>query len=204
MVEPSYRESAHPRCDHAVSAVRIALALCDRFAEILRGPDQVTSSRRRDSLFGASGNEEALSMRIGEAQQLYPEIWRHLDEARIAFADLGHDVSAYDHIRSRDGVALGAAVDVRQISPDNARLVVIRKTANFNRRGHALAREASEALMRATPQVQWAEIALAETNDPAIAAFTRATRFKRRIRYVLLFTLVTAPIAYAAVRALSA
>src|SRR5690242_1144143 len=98
--------------DPAVRSVRVAVALCERFVELLKGPSRVTAHKQRGALLGVSGDEEALSLRIGEAQQVYPEIWRHLDEARAAFAARGIDVAAYDQLRAAEGQALGAAVEV--------------------------------------------------------------------------------------------
>src|SRR5689334_20048474 len=100
--------------DPAVRSVRIAVVLCERFHEVTRGASTVSARKQSGALFGVvSGNETELSLRIGEVQQLYPEIWRHLDEACSAFADRGIDVSAYDRIRATEGIALGAAVDTK-------------------------------------------------------------------------------------------
>src|SRR5437763_10131625 len=98
--------------DPAVRSVRVAVALCDRFAELLAGPSQVTAVKQQGALLGVSGNQDELSLRIGEAQQIYPEIWRHLDDARAGFAGRGIAVASYDAIRASEGQGLGASVDV--------------------------------------------------------------------------------------------
>src|SRR5689334_19980144 len=136
--------------DPAVRSVRIAVALCDRFAEILKGPSKVVAHKHRNALIGIGGAQEAMSLRIGEAQQIYPEIWSHLDQARAAFAGRGVDVSAYDQIRATEGTALGAAVETARQShgAGNYAYDDYIKTANFNREGHARARAACDALMR--------------------------------------------------------
>ena len=59
--------------DPAVRSVRVAVALSDRFAEFLKGPSKVTARKQHGALIGVSGNEGELSLRIGEAQQLYPK-----------------------------------------------------------------------------------------------------------------------------------
>jgi len=183
--------------DPAVRSVRIAVALSERFVEILHGPSQAVSFKKHGALIGVAGNQEALSMRIGEAQQIYPEIWRHLDEARAAFASRGVDVSEYDRIRAVEGPALGAAVDTERKSVGTGQHGYDQfiKSANFNRVGYERVRGACAALMRATPDVPWAEIARTEAADPNIAAFTRATRRKRWIRLALLAAVIAAPFA---------
>lgn len=184
--------------DPAVRSVRVAVALCDRFAELLKGPSQVRARKQSGALFGVSGNESELSLRIGEAQQVYPEIWRHLDEARAAFAARGIDVAGYDGLRAAEGPALGAAVDVKYAKHgygDHAIEETV-KSANFNKAGLARARQACQALMSATPQIDWAAIATAESQDPAAAAFARATRFKRWIRLGLLALVIASPFLY--------
>ena len=184
--------------DPAVRSVRIAVTLSERFKELLKGPSSVTAVKQSGALFGVSGNEEELSLRIGEVQQIYPEIWRHLDDARKAFADRGIDVSAYDQIRASEGIALGAAVDVKhqrhgfaQYSADE-----VTKTANFNVEGYKRATKAAQALMAATPEIDWAGIAKAEADDPHIKAFTRSTTTKRYVMIGLLAAVIAGPFIY--------
>ena len=91
--------------DPAAQSVRVAVALADRFTELLKGPTKVTAARQRGSLLVVSGNETELSMRIHEAQQIYPEIWRHLDDARTAFAARGYDAQTKSVDFNKDGLA---------------------------------------------------------------------------------------------------
>jgi hypothetical protein len=58
---------------------------------------------------------QGVELRIGEAQSLYPEIWRHLDEARNALHAQGRDVSQYDTLRSEEGVSLGADIEAKRV-----------------------------------------------------------------------------------------
>src|SRR5687767_14573717 len=150
--------------DPAIRSVRIAVALCDRFAELLKGPSMVVATQQSGALFGVSGDEESLSLRIGEVQQIYPEIWRHLDEARAAFAKRNVDVSAFDAIRKQEGTALGAKpdLDYNRYHAGSDSLEQTVKTANFNNEGYTRARKAADALMRATPHIDWAAIAKKE------------------------------------------
>lgn len=178
-----------------VQSVRIAVALCDRFSELLKGPAQVTAGKHQGALLGFSGNQDEMSLRIGEAQQLYPEIWRHLDEARVAFAARGIDVAGYDRLRGAEGQGLGAAVDTeyKQYGVGQYAVHQHTKRANFNHAGLARARAACDALMTATPEIDWIAIAKAESADPAAAAFGRATRKQRMIRLGLLGLVIAAP-----------
>src|SRR5262245_50829859 len=181
--------------DPAVRSVRVAVALCDRFAELLKGPTQVSAHKQSGALVGFSGNQDDLSLRIGEAQQVYPEIWRHLDDARNGFAGRGIDISEYDRVRAEEGAALGAAVDVHHERHGAGRYAVdhVTKSANFNAVGLARARTACDALMRATPSIDWVAIAKAEANDPAAAAFGRATRNKRLVMFGVLAVVLASP-----------
>jgi hypothetical protein len=174
------------------------VTLCERFAELLEGPSTVTATKQRGALFGVSGNDEALSLRIGEVQQIYPEIWRHLDDARAVLAKRGIDVAAYDQIRAAEGTALGAAVDVKHESHGYGQYGADQttKNANFNKEGYARARQAADALMRATPDIPWAAIAKAEAEDPNIAAFTSSTKTKRNVMIGLLVLVIAAPFLY--------
>ncbi|HSD88710.1 MAG TPA: hypothetical protein VLB44_14375, partial [Kofleriaceae bacterium] len=185
--------------DPGVRSVRVAVALCDRFAELLKGPSTVSAHKQEGALLGVSGNQDALSLRIGEAQQIYPEIWGHLDDARTAFAGRGIDVGDYDVLRAAEGnLGLGAAVDVKYTTEGFGQHAVHHqvKAANFNQAGLHRARLAYQALMRATPLIDWAAIAAAEANDPAAAAFGRSTRMKRWLSLGVLALVVGSPFLY--------
>jgi hypothetical protein len=184
--------------DPAVRSVRVAVALCDRFAELLKGPTKVTARKQHGALLGVAGNESELSLRIGEAQQIYPEIWRHLDEARAGFSAQGIDTTGYDKLRSDEGNRLGAAVDTRSQTHGFGQHAIVEntKSANFNATGLARARLACETLMKTTPHVDWAAIAMAEANDPAAAAFGRSTKMRRYLSLALLILVLASPFLY--------
>jgi len=181
--------------DPAVRSVRVALALCDRFTELLKGPTTVRAAKQRGALVGVSGDQEGLSMRIGEAQQIYPEIWQHLDDARKVFAGRGIDVSAFDRIRETEGDGLGANVGLEQQSYGYGSHGVDQqvKSAGFNTQGLVRARQACKALMDATTDIDWKAIAAAEGADPAAAEFARSTRNKRYMRLAALALVIFAP-----------
>src|SRR5690349_16682091 len=114
--------------DAPVRSLRVANALTERVAVL------ATTSTLHPT---------PLDLRIGEAQSLYPEIWRHLDDARDVLHANGRDVSRY--------AALGAAhVDI--------------KTAKYNVDGLRAAADARRALEAALPEVDWAALAMREAN----------------------------------------
>ena len=55
---------------------------------------------------------------------------------------------------------------------------------------------ACDTLMKTTPHIDWAAIALAESNDPAAAAFNRSTKVKRYISLALLLLVLASPFLY--------
>jgi hypothetical protein len=177
--------------DPGVRSVRVAVALLERFTQLLEGPTVVHSTHHHSGLGGVSGAQERLSMRIGEAQQLYPEIWGHLDDARTTFAARGVDVSAFDAIRAHEGQGLGVSISIAEKSYGTYHQVS--KTAHFNRPGIARAQYACGTLMKATPEIDWAAIAKAESADPAAAEFARAMRLKRWARFGLLALVLATP-----------
>jgi len=141
--------------DSAVRSIRIASTLNDRFGVIVRDT--------------ASIDPAQLDLRIGEAQQIYPEIWRHLDEARATLAKRGVDVGAYDKLRATELPGkhaienIDAAPVLRGVDIDWVKLA----TTEFNTDGHKRAAAACNALMRAMPDVDWSALAKAEEADLA-------------------------------------
>ena len=67
-----------------VQSIRVATALFDRVG-VLGKPRSMKASEAE--------------LAIGEAQQLFPEIWSNLDDARNALAAQDRDVAAYDLLR---------------------------------------------------------------------------------------------------------
>ena len=183
--------------DPAIRSVRVAAVLCDRFAELLKGPTIVTAHKGRGALIGVKGNEDELSLRLGEAQQIYPEIWSHLDEARKAFGERGVNLAAFDQLREieRQYVGTGAAVQDKftQYGDPMYGMQERIKKATFNEVGLARARNAIMAIQNATPNINWAAIAKAEDNDPHAAAFRRATLIKRIWMFGLLIAVLGIP-----------
>lgn len=136
--------------DLAVRSIRIAATLTDRFGTIVRDASSIDQAQ--------------LELRIGEAQQIYPEIWRHLDEARTTLVERGTSVVAYDAVRATE--RKGQAIDNIDALPalrfagelDWVKLA----TTTFNTDGHAKAVAACDALMKAMPEVDWKKLAQEE------------------------------------------
>jgi hypothetical protein len=158
--------------DPVVRSIRIATTLNERFGAILR---QAASPQ----------TVAELELQIGEAQQLYPEIWRHLDEARAALGQRGIGVPAYDALRTTEQPGQLAVHDIEASEGINPLSLafgqlqyVQTKTATFNQEGHDKARQACDALMQAMPDIDWRAIARAE--DEEIAAMGSLTSARWR------------------------
>jgi hypothetical protein len=164
----AYREGA-PAPDEAVRSLRVATTLLDRY-------------RTLTATTAASSAE--LELIVGEAQQIYPEIWRHLGDARKTLSTQGRDTSAFDALRRSELVELGVTdVDIHQ-ELDVASLLVGRyrqttvKTVTFNAAGYARARQGAKALMDAMPEVDFAALARAEDAEIAAAGSLQASKWK--------------------------
>ena len=150
--------------DPAVRSVRIATALHDRFRAVMSA---------RTTQAGGMGE---LELRIGEAQQIYPEIWSHLDEARATLAGRGVDTSAYDAVRTTEpkgsigvtrvdveGYATTFTGDLLGVHDEQV------KSAQFNLEGYRRASQGIQALMAAQPEVDWRALERAENAEIAAA-----------------------------------
>src|ERR1051325_10631005 len=135
--------------DPGVRSLRVALALCDRFMELTKGPNTIRAVKRNMDMFGVTGNETEMSLRLGEAQQIYPEIWSNLDDAAKAFRARGVDMAGYDTVRATER-GIGANVDTRYAQHGSARYGYEEhtKTAAFNIAGIQRARVAADVIMK--------------------------------------------------------
>jgi hypothetical protein len=111
-----------------------------------------------------------LEVTIGEARQIYPEMWRHLDEARIALGERGVDCTRYDNVRRQElhsiGVDVGTTVGVEFYAYGLKVGELYKKTASFDLDGAHRALEAIATLRQLMPDVDWA--ARARENDRLI------------------------------------
>ena len=165
--------------DPAVRSVLIAATLNDRFAVIMRAP--VTQA----------GGMGELELRIGEAQQIYPEIWTHLDEARATLAGRGVSTAAYDAVRATEpkGSIGVSRVEVEGYSTTlSGHMLGLHdeqvKSAHFNLEGHRRAYQAVKALMDAQPEVDWRGLERAEDAEIAAAGSLGPTNPKALGKWV--------------------
>jgi hypothetical protein len=157
-----------------VRSIRVACNLAERFKALVR----------------MGGSVADLELRIGEAQQIYPEIWRHLDEARAALVAQGRAVVAFDALRTRELVALGVT-DVDSRTEINAAALIVGrlqittvKSATFNVAGYSRAVAACNALQNAMPEVDFAALARAEDQEIAKAGSLRSGTYIGMAKWV--------------------
>lgn len=129
-----------------VQSIRVASALVERFGVLARTPQHNFYA----------GSVEQTELRIGEAQQIYPEIWRHLGDAYAALVARGVKVPRFEELRAGDHAHVGVT-DVDVVTYDTR---AVSKTATFNWDGHQRAVAACQVLMAAMPEVDWATLAM--------------------------------------------
>lgn len=167
--------------DPVVRSIRIAATLNERFGILLR--TAVTQTE------GMSG----LELRIGEAQQIYPEIWTHLDEARAALVTRGVATGTYDTVRALeprgsmgvsrvevDGYSTSLTTGLLGIQDEQV------KTAYFNVEGHRRANMAVKALMDALPEVDWKGLERAENAEIIAAGSLGPINARSALRWLLI------------------
>jgi hypothetical protein len=164
----AYREGVAAPED-AVRSLRVASTLLDRY-------------RALTATHALSSDE--LELIVGEAQQIYPEIWRHLGDARKSLTALGRDVSAFDAVRRSELVELGVTdidihseLDVASLLVGRYRETVV-KTVTFNAAGYSRARQGATALMAAMPEVDFAALARAEDAEIKAAGSLQASKWR--------------------------
>jgi hypothetical protein len=169
--------------DDAIRSIRVASTILDRF---------------RDLLAKRSMSMDELELKIGESQQIYPEIWRHLGDARNVLAARGVDVAAFDDLRRGELVELGVTdVEVTR-EVDYTALLALRyreravKTATFNVAGYQRARQACQVLMATMPEVDWAALARAEDREIAAAGSLQTSKWLGIAKLVGLAAIVAA------------
>ena len=174
--------------DPIVRSIRIATTLNERFGAIL----VAAAAHQKIAEF---------ELKIGEAQQIYPEIWRHLDEARAALGQRGIVVQPYDALRATERPGQLAVDNIEHSEGINPLALVVgqlhyfeTKTATFNHEGHAKARQACDALMQAMPEVDWHAVVREE--DAEIAAIGSLSSAKWRQLAVIAAVVLAAYLAF--------
>lgn len=151
-----------------VQSIRVASALLGRFPGLMKQ---------------ASTTESEMELAIGEANQLYPEIWRHMDEARTVLA-IDHDVARYDALRATVLAELGITeIGFQEINWTTRYGVVVhttqRKVAGFDFEGYQRARTACQALMAAMPEIDWDSLAREDVREIAAAGSLQSSKYRR-------------------------
>jgi len=165
--------------DPATDAVLIGETLLGQFHELI---PRLTSLSPAD-----------VSVAMGEAQSLYPELWATLDRARGLLRERGVDIPRYDEARARQPAAmLGVQVHTRERSElaDAATMTMFlfggvsglvagtaidvvgslgAKKGEANRSGLKDARTAIDALRAAMPEVDWKAVRQHEAREAAVA-----------------------------------
>lgn len=154
-----------------VRSIRMAAALNQRFGALLR-------TNTGESI-------DAMELKIGEMNQIYPEIWRYLDEARGALVARGADVGDYDAIRAteRPGKLGTESIEVTEhINPMGliaGPLFEQTKTVTFNAEGYQKAQVAVASLKATMPEVDWVGLDRAEQAEIAAAGSLTAGNWKQ-------------------------
>lgn len=168
--------------DPAVRHIQIASALVDRLGELLRpqrGAGVLTV------LGGGDVVSDALELKLGEAQQISPEIWRHLDDARGLLAKRGVDLAGYDELRSLQSAALLATsnIDVQRKLDHFGLLhgsirVITTKTVTWDAGNLTSAIAACALMKRVMPETDWEALDRADREHIASVGSLRAKRWK--------------------------
>lgn len=118
-----------------------------------------TALARRYRAIAEAESHAELEVTIGEARQIYPEMWRHLDEARVALGERGVDCSAYDNLRRQElgsiGFDVNMVVGVEFYTRGFKVGEIYKKTASFDVDGAHRALGAIAILRQLMPEVDW-------------------------------------------------
>ncbi|MFN0250980.1 MAG: hypothetical protein ACKV2T_29165 [Kofleriaceae bacterium] len=134
----------------------------------------------------ASTTESEMELAIGESNQLYPEIWRHLDEARAEIVG-GYDTARYDALRATVLAAMGiTSIGYHEVDWTTKYGAVLatthRKVASFDFEGYQRAQEACKALMAAMPHIDWNELARQDVRAIAEAGSLQSAKYKTIVK----------------------
>ncbi len=175
----------------AIQSIGVAGALIERLAAIVRA-EKSTQVRSEAEL-------DELSLRIGEAQEIAPEVWRHLDAARATLPAEAPGVAEYDEIRAlQDGANLATTSIEASQHFDYLGLLfgslgtITVKSVTWDSRMIRRAVAACAALKSARPDVDWAQLEHADREMMANAGSLHTARWKSLAKVVagLVATLV--------------
>jgi len=181
--------------DPAVRSIQIASTLVTRLAELIR-------PRRSAEVIQRLAGEVAadqLELRLGEAQQIAPEIWRHLDDAHRAMAERGVQVAGYAELRALPNPALLATsnievkrkLDVLGLVQGDLR-VVVTKDVTWDPNIILGAIAAIAMLEASLPDVDWDALDRADREQIEAVGSLRSARWKAAAKWLAVAAAVTA------------
>jgi len=183
---------AHP--DPAVRSIQIASALLDRLGELLRPRP---GAPLLSALAGREVAADELELRLGEAQQIAPEIWRHLDDARAVLGERGVDVAGYDEIRKQQNPALLATSNIEVKNrldyyglAQGAIRVITTKTVTWDSGNFASGIAGCALLKRALPEVEWEALERADREQIAAAGSLKTARWRGVAKWLAVATVI--------------
>jgi hypothetical protein len=174
--------------DPVVRSIQIASTLVDRLEELVRPS---AGSKLAGVVAGPAG--DALELRIGEAQQIAPEIWRHLDDARRGLVERGIDVADFDEIRRHQDPAMLAtqSIDVKRkldllgLLQGEIRLTE-QKNVQWDASGVVRGILACIVLKAKLPDVDWAALDKAAQAEIADVGSLKSARWKATAKWIAL------------------
>lgn len=166
--------------DPVVRSIQIAEALLGRLAEILR------PTRNIAGLLAPELAADALDLKLGEAQQITPELWRHLDEARNALEKRGNaNLQTYDDLRKLTvpGDQAVAHIEVKRkldlLGLVQGELKIVKsKSVTWDSRNLVTAILAIATLQGQMPEVDWKELERQQNAEIAAAGSLRQDRMR--------------------------
>ena len=179
--------------DPTVRSIQVASALTDRLGVLLQAQrTSVVSTALNADL----ANDE-LALRIGEAQQITPEIWSHLDSARKTLAERGVDVGDYDAVRAeRDpamlatsNIAVEQKLDVLGLLKGQIR-VITTKNVTWDAGNFVAAIAACAALKQRLPDVDWEALDRADRDQIAAVGTLKSVSSRKILALVLAIALI--------------
>ena len=174
--------------DPTVRSIQVASALTERLGVLLKPKRTSVVS----SALNADLANDDMALRIGEAQQITPEIWGHLDSARKTLAERGVDVGAYDAVRAeRDPAMLATAnieverkLDMLGLLKGDIR-VITTKNVTWDAGNFVAAIAACAALKDRLPEVDWEALDRADRAEIAAVGSLHGKSKKAIIAFVV-------------------
>jgi hypothetical protein len=199
----------HDLADPAVRSIQIAAALARRYSELVTADDKTGAAFKNLyrltgigglSALGREIQQDEQALRVGEANQIAPEIWRHLDDARTILAGRALPVAEYDSIRA--GNLQTANPDVKRTLEalgllDGDQQVMTTKTLQWDMVGAVRQIAAIGVLKRTLKFVDWDALDRADAEQIAAAGSLKSNRW-RNLAWATAGIVVVAGLAFGA------